>query len=623
MKKGWLKGWLVFHLIAVLLMPLALWASPAIERIEPPNWWVGMKNPHVQLMVHGVDVAKNAISIRYPGVKIESITHTANSNYAFVNISISPHALPGTLTLELRDGKALQTVPYELLARTPGSAERMGFNSADTILNLMPDRFANGDLSNDNIPGFADRVDRSNTESGRHGGDLAGLTAHLDYIAQMGFTAIWPTPLTENNQPLYSYHGYAATDTYRIDPRFGSNADYRAMVALASKKGIGVIADIVLNHIGSNHWWLKDLPSADWLSFNAKFVPTRHTRTAVSDPYAAAVDKENFTAGWFAATMPDMNQRNPLVATYQIQNTLWWVEYAGLSGLRVDTYGYSDTEFLAQWSKRVMQEYPNLNVVGEEWSDNPTVVSYWLRGAKNADGYTSNLPSAMDFPLHGVLRNALVLPEGDHSGLSALYEALVNDRLYPQPSNLVLFEGNHDTPRLFSVLNEDQALYRMAITYLLTMPRIPQLYYGTEIQMTSPKTRNDGAARLDFPGGWQGDQVNAFTGVGLNSAQKQAQEFVRKLLNWRKTQSVIHYGRLKHFAPLEGTYVYFRYDASHTIMVVFNKNAAETRLDLRRFREVLAPNSVATDVLTGQRMPLNNVLKLAGRSSLILQVQSQ
>ena len=623
MKNGWLKCWLLFHLIAVLLTPLALWASPAIERIEPPNWWVGMKNPHVQLMVHGVDVAKNAISIRYPGVKIESITHTANSNYAFVNISISPHALPGTLTLELRDGKALQTVPYELLARTPGSAERMGFNSADTILNLMPDRFANGDLSNDNMPGFADRVDRSNTESGRHGGDLAGLTAHLDYIAQMGFTAIWPTPLTENNQPLYSYHGYAATDTYRIDPRFGSNADYRAMVALASKKGIGVIADIVLNHIGSNHWWLKDLPSADWLSFNAKFVPTRHTRTAVSDPYAAAVDKENFTAGWFTATMPDMNQRNPLVATYQIQNTLWWVEYAGLSGLRVDTYGYSDTEFLAQWSKRVMQEYPNLNVVGEEWSDNPTVVSYWLRGAKNADGYTSNLPSAMDFPLHGVLRNALVLPEGDHSGLSALYEALVNDRLYPQPSNLVLFEGNHDTPRLFSVLNEDQALYRMAITYLLTMPRIPQLYYGTEIQMTSPKTRNDGAARLDFPGGWQGDQVNAFTGVGLNSAQKQAQEFVHKLLNWRKTQSVIHYGRLKHFAPLEGTYVYFRYDASHTIMVVFNKNAAETRLDLRRFREVLAPNSVATDVLTGQRMPLNNVLKLAGRSSLILQVQSQ
>ena len=609
-------------LIATLLTPLLASATPAIERIEPPNWWVGMNNSQVQLMLHGVDVAKNSVSLSYPGVKIESITHTANSNYAFVNLQIAPNALPGTLSIELRDGKALQRVPYELLARAPGSAARRGFDSSDAILNLMPDRFANGDLSNDNLPGFADVIDRSNTEFGRHGGDLAGLIKHLDYIAEMGFTAIWPTPLTENNQPQYSYHGYAATDTYRIDPRFGSNADYKNMVALARAKGIGVIADIALNHIGSNHWWLHDLPSADWLSFDAKFVPTRHTRTAVSDPYAAAVDKENFTAGWFVETMPDMNQRNPLVATYQIQNTLWWLEYAGLSGLRVDTYGYSDTEFLAQWSKRVLHEYPNLNVVGEEWSDNPTVISYWLRGSKNVDGYVSSLPSAMDFPLHGVLRNALVMPEGDHSGLSALYEALVNDRLYPEPANMVLFEGNHDTPRLFSVLDQDQALYRMAITYLLTMPRIPQLYYGTEIQMTSPKTRNDGASRLDFPGGWPGDQVNAFTGEGLNPAQKEAQEFVRKLLNWRKTQSVIQYGRLKHFAPLDGTYVYFRFDGSSKIMVVLNKNATETSLDLRRFREILPPNSVSTDVLTGQQTPLNDVLKLGRRSSLILQVQS-
>ena len=608
--------------IAILLLPIIASATPPIERIEPPNWWVGMKNTYVQLMLHGTDVAKNAISLNYPGVRIESITRTANSNYAFVNLQIAPDTVPGTLKLELRDGKTLQQLPYELLARAAGSAQRVGFDSSDVILNLMPDRFANGDQSNDNLPGFADQIDRGNTESGRHGGDLAGLINSLDYIAQMGFTAIWPTPLTENNQPRYSYHGYAATDTYRIDPRFGSNANYQRMVALARAKGIGVIADIVLNHIGSKHWWLRDLPSADWLSFDAKFVPTRHFRTAVSDPYAAFVDKENFTAGWFTETMPDMNQRNPLVATYQIQNTLWWVEYAGLAGLRVDTYGYSDTEFLALWSKRVMQEYPNLNIVGEEWSDNPSVLAYWLRGAKNADGYSSDLPSAMDFPLHGVLRNALITPEGDHSGLSALYEALVNDRLYPEPANLVLFEGNHDTPRLFSVLDEDQALYRMAITYILTMPRIPQLYYGTEIQMTSPKARNDGAARLDFPGGWSGDKANAFTGAGLSPAQKAAQEFVRKLLNWRKDQSVIHYGRLKHFAPQDGTYVYFRYDDSSKVMVVFNKNAEETSLDLRRFREVLAPNSVGTDVLTGQQMPLAQVLKIPGRANLILQVRS-
>ena len=611
----------VLGLMAFLTTPMLALATPAIERVEPPNWWVGMKSGELQLMLHGINVANNVISLSYPGVQIESITRTANSNYAFVNLRIAPNTVPGTVSIELRDGTALQRVPYELLAREAGSHARKGFNSSDAILNLMPDRFANGDLSNDNQPGFADVVARSNTESGRHGGDLAGLIQHLDYIAGMGFTAIWPTPFTENNQPQYSYHGYAATDTYRIDPRFGSNADYRRMVRLAKAKGIGVIKDIVLNHIGSKHWWINDLPSADWLSFEAQFVPTRHARTAVSDPYAATVDKENFTAGWFTETMPDMNQRNPLVANYQIQNTLWWVEYAGLIGLRVDTYGYSDTDFLAQWSKRIMQEYPNLNVVGEEWSDNPTVVAYWLRGAKNLDGYQSALPSAMDFPLHGVLRNALVMPEADHSGLAALYEALVNDRLYPEPANMVLFEGNHDTPRLFSVLNDDQALYRMAITYLLTMPRIPQLYYGTEIQMTSPKTRNDGAARLDFPGGWPGDRVNATTGLGLSAAQKQAQEFVRKLLNWRKTQPVIHNGSLKHFAPIDGTYVYFRYDGSQKIMVVLNKNVADTQLDLSRFREVLAANAVGTDVLTGQKLELGDILKVAGRSSLILQVQ--
>lgn len=591
-----------------------------IDRIEPPNWWVGMKSDRLQLMVHGPRIGDSKPELRYPGVRIDAVTRGANPNYLFIDLRIQPAARPGTITLEFQRDGQLHSVPYELLARQKGSAQRVGFNGSDVILNLMPDRFANGNPANDNLPGYADKVDRGNTDSARHGGDLQGIMDHLDYIAAMGYTAIWPTPLTESNQPRYSYHGYATTDSYRIDPRYGSNQDYRRMVALARQKGIGVIQDVVLNHIGSNHWWMRDLPAPDWLSFDGRFVPTYHARTAVSDPYAASVDRDNFTAGWFEQSMPDMNQRNPRVATYQIQNTLWWIEFAGLAGIRVDTYGYSDAAFLTEWSRRVMQEYPRLNIVAEEWSNNPVVVSYWLRGRTQTDGYVSHLPSAMDYPLHEVLGKALVDPDSLHSGLVDLYEALVNDRLYPDPANLVLFEGNHDVPRLFSVLNEDPALYRMALVYLLTMRRIPQLYYGTEILMTSPKQRDDGAFRLDFPGGWPGDRVNAFTGAGLTPAQKEAQAFLRQLLNWRKTQPVIHHGSLKHYAPLDGTYVYFRYDATAKVMVVFNKNATEKVLETARFRELLAPDSAATDVLSGQRFELRDSLTVPARSVLVLQL---
>jgi neopullulanase len=594
--------------------------SRAVDRIEPPNWWVGMKNDRVQLMVHGPKISDSKPGIDHPGVKIEAVKRTANANYLFIDLRIAPSAKPGSLKLTFTHGDAVYKVPYELLAREIGSAQRVGFNTSDAILNLMPDRFANGKPDNDNLPGFEDKVNRADTDSGRHGGDIQGIINHLDYIAAMGYTAIWPTPLTESNQPRYSYHGYAVTDTYRIDPRYGSNDDYKRMVTLAREKGIGVIKDIVLNHVGSNHWWMKDMPAPDWLSFDGRFVPTYHARTAVSDPYAAAIDRNNFTAGWFEKNMPDMNQRNPLLATYQIQNTLWWIEFAGLAGIRADTYSYSDAAFITEWSRRVMEEYPRLNIVGEEWSYNPVVISYWLRGRTQTDGYVSHLPSVMDFPLHEVLRKSLVEPDSLHSGLADLYEALVNDRLYPDPANLVLFEGNHDVARLFSILDEDPALYRMALVYVLTMRRIPQLYYGTEILMTSPKKRDDGAFRLDFPGGWPGDRVNAFTGEGLTAAQKDAQAFLRKLLNWRKTQTVIHHGKLKHFAPQDGTYVYFRYDKTDKVMVVFNKNSKEQTLETARFKEVLGSAAAALDVISGRRFELREKLTVPARSVLVLQV---
>ncbi len=597
-------------------------AAPAVDHIEPPSWWVGMKHPRLQLMLHGERIGEATVAIDHPGVSVLSTTRVASPNYLFVDLEIAPDAAPGMLDLRLQRGTEVQHQAYALQPRTPGSAQREGFSAKDVILNLVPDRFANGNPANDNQPGLADTARRHDDQAGRHGGDLQGIVDHLGDIAAQGYTMLWPTPLAENNQPRYSYHGYAATDLYRIDPRFGSNEDYRRMVATARDKGLGVIQDIVLNHIGSGHWWMKDLPSPDWLTHGGRFVPTGHFRTAVSDPYAAPADRDDFTQGWFTENMPDMNQRNPLVATYQVQNAIWWIEYAGLSGLRVDTYGYSDAAFLAQWSRRLMDEYPRLNMVGEEWSANPVVVSYWLRGKRNRDGYESHMPGMMDFPLHETLRRALVAEDGMFTGLNELYAAMANDQLYPEPMNMVLFEGNHDVPRLYSVLHEDLALWKMAIAYVLTMRGIPQLYYGTDVLMTSPTQRDDGATRRDYPGGWPGDAVNGFTGTGLSARQKEAQAFLRRLMTWRKTQPAVHRGRLLHYAPDRQTYTYFRLDGPRAVMVVLNKNREPVALRTDRFAEGLGGRRTGVDVLTGQRVEWRDVLTVPARGVMVIDLSS-
>ena len=607
-------------LLLLWSMACSALASP-IERIEPRNWWVGMKSDKLQLMVHGADIADFTPQLNYPGVHIDAVSAVANRNYLFIDLTIARDAQAGQMELLFKRGETSFTYPYALQAREKGSAARAGFTSADVILNLMPDRFANGDPSNDNVTGYPDKARRSDDEAGRHGGDIKGIAEHLDYIAAMGYTFIWPTPLVESNQPTYSYHGYAGTDTYKIDPRYGSNEEYKRMVELAKQKGIGVMQDIVLNHIGSGHWWMKDMPMKDWLSYDGEFIPTEHARTTVNDPYASQIDKRNFTSGWFTRDMPDMNQHNPFVATYQIQNAIWWVEYAGLSGLRVDTWSYSDAAFLSEWSRRVTEEYPNLNIVGEEWSINPVVVSYWQRGKVHANGYNSYLPSLMDFPLNDALRAALSEEGTNSSGFSELYKMLYDDTLYPNPNNLVVFEGNHDESRLFSILNEDLGLYKIALTYVATMRGIPQLYYGTEVLMTSKKSRDDGAARHDFPGGWAGDKVNAFTGTGLTAQQREAQEFVKKLLNWRKGQPEIHHGKLMHFNPDRGTYTYFRYDSNKIVMVVLNKNKSEVALATKRFREVLPEHVGGTDVISGKTYDLATTLTVPARSALILEIK--
>ena len=616
-RRGWWSaGLAMFWLVA----GLASAARPPGVAVYPPNWWVGMKEPRVQLMLAAPGIAAAEATLApTPGVRLLGTVRGDSPNYLFVDLAIAADAAPGDLTLRLARDGLVQTLRYPLQVRAPGSAERRGFDGRDVILNLMPDRFANGDPRNDRVAGYGDPADRS-APSGRHGGDLRGMADHLDYIAGMGYTQIWPTPLIENAQPAYSYHGYAATDLYRIDPRFGSNADYREFVAKARAHGLGVIQDVVPNHIGDHHPWLRDPPTQDWITHGGRFVPTRHGRTALADPYAAQVDRDDFTQGWFVESMPDLDQRQPLLATYLIQNAIWWIEYAGLSGLRVDTYGYSDNAFLAEWTRRILQEYPHFSMVGEEWSSHPAVVARWTNGW--VDG-KPGMPSMMDFPLEEALRKALVEPEGEYggNGLRRLYEAMVNDRLFTAPSRLVAIEGNHDMPRLWSVLGEDDATYRLALLYLATIPRVPQIYYGAEVLMTSPTERDDAAARRDFPGGWPGDAVNAFTGAGLSPRQAAMQAWMRALLTWRRTASAVHRGRFLHYMPAQGVYVYFRDDGVQRLMVVLGRNEAPVSVTLDRFAEGLRGATTARDVFAGTpAAPLGDTLVVPAHAAQVYEL---
>jgi neopullulanase len=602
---------------AVLFASSVQAQTTGIEHMEPPFWWAGMAHQKLQLMVHGSRIGELDATLSYPGVRIDGVTRVANKNYLFIDLTVAPDTKPGAFDIHF--GKSL-TYRYQLRARAPGSAQRQGFSSKDAIYQVMPDRFANGNPGNDSVKGLSEQADRS-LPGGRHGGDIAGMIARLGYIADMGFTQLWPTPLVENNMPAYSYHGYAATDHYKIDARYGSNEDYRRLSDEARKHGIGIIQDVVLSHIGSSHWWMKDMPTPDWVNHPDQFTPTRHHRVAVQDPYASREDSQNFTTGWFGKGMPDLNQTNPMVATYLIQNNIWWIEYAGLSGLRIDTYGYSDSAFLTEYTRRLMAEYPNLNMVGEEWHKSPAVVSHWQKGKINFDGYTSSLPSLMDFPLAEAMRSALASREPD-AGFTDVYETFSQDYLYPNPGNLVLFDGNHDLSRIYSVVGEDTGLYKIAIAWLMTMPRIPQFYSGSEILMTSDTgARNDASYRRDIPGGWAGDAVDTFGGKGLSGPQREAQQFVRKLVNWRKGAGVIHHGKTMHFGAENGTYVYFRYDGTRTVMVAMNRGPAQAVLPTARFAEILKGARAGTDVITGQRFALETALTLPSHAVVVLEIE--
>jgi glycosidase len=615
-------------LLSALVLSAFAWSAQAqsVDRVEPPFWWTGMKHRPLQLMLHGSQLDGLTARVQGPGVSLKRTTALPNPHYLVLDLDIAPGARPGPLTIELqRKGRTVLRQAYELRAREPGSANRQGFGPADAIYLVVPDRFANGEPANDTVEGLGDAADRSN-KGGRHGGDLKGIADHLDYIAGLGFTQLWPTPLVENRQPGYSYHGYSATDLYRVDPRLGSNEDYLRLVRHARAKGIGVMMDLAPNHIGSGHWWMEDMPAPDWLN-NAPprdYAETNHRHVAAQDRYAAQVDQVRFTDGWFVPTMPDLNQRHPVLATYLVQNAIWWIEAFGLTGIRADTYPYSDKAFLARWSGAIMAEYPRLSIVGEEMTDHASMVAYWLEGHRNRDGYVSHMPSMMDFPLHGSIRQALTEPEGQGYGvgLGRLYEALVEDQQYPHPEKLVLFNGNHDTSRIFSALGGDEGLMKLAAVYLATMARTPQWFYGDELLMGSPVERDDGLVRSDFPGGWAGDAVNGFTGQGLSDSQRRMQAFVRTLFGWRRSSAPVQRGKLLHYAPDRGTYAFFRVDAEsgQRVMVVLSKAGEPVTLDTRRFGQVLPRDARGTDILTGMTHELGSTLVVPPRSAMVIEI---
>ncbi len=631
----WLSG-VAVGLVAAVFTAAPSLAATAIDRIEPPYWWTGMREPSLQLMVYGQGVGGLQARVSHPGVRLRRSVPGDSPNYLFLELQLAANTAPGTMKIELlRGGKPVAQQPYTLHARAAGSAQRQGFGPQDAIYLLMPDRFAQAGVGSGPAckpgggspnPGI-DCVDRS-LPNARHGGNLAGMRKHLGYIADMGFTQIWPTPLTVNAQPSYSYHGYAVTDLYRIDPRFGSNEDYFAFVAEARAKGMGVIKDIVVNHIGSQHAWMSDLPTRDWVHHppGAAYTETNNTHISIQDPHAAPSDREGFVTGWFDRAMPDLNPRQPLLAEYLIQNTLWWIEAAGLSGIREDTFSYADKAFLARWSARVMAEYPRLNLVGEEMSDHAPMVAYWQRpgnGVRNRDGYATAMPSMMDFPLVGVLRKAFVVPESHQKGLFSLYEALGLDFVYPNAQQLMLFEGNHDMTRLGAAVDGDFRLMRMALAFVATAPRIPQFFYGAELGLIGPKTRDDGRLRQDFPGGWEGDSANAFTGVGLQPEQRALQDWLRRLLQWRKSSKLVHQGKTMQYMPQGGVYAFFRYQpgTAERVMVVFNKNNQAQALDTRRFAEMLDRPYKARDVITGAEQALGPTLGLPARSVTVLDLR--
>ena len=569
-------------------------AAPGITRIDPAFWWVGMKNPKLQLLVHGPGIGSSTATLAaYPGVALDGVQKVESANYLVINLTIGPDAKPGQLKLEFKGTKKL-TYAYELRARNTDPQRVQGLTQADFIYMLMPDRFANGDSKNDVVKGT--RVNHIARDSmyARHGGDIRGIQNHFAYFKQLGATAIWPTPLVENDMPRASYHGYAVTDGYRIDPRYGTNAEYAQFVKAAHADGLKVVQDIVLNHWGSFHYLFLDQPAADWFHQFPTFTRSNYNAYALNDPHGSQRDKMLYNDGWFDTTMPDVNQSNPLVATYLIQNFLWCVESTGIDGYRIDTYPYSEPQFLMAWGKAIADEYPQLTLFGEAWEATEAEQAFFAQNIlPPVNGFKSNLPGVLDFQVAFAIGDALKTENGD---LSKLYHALQADWLYVDATRNVLFLDNHDMSRFYSVIGEDFNKFKTSIAWLLTLRGTPQLYYGTEVLMKN-FSNPDGKVREDFPGGFAGDKTNYF--VSRPGQAGEAFDYVSKLANYRKAHPVLSSGKLMQFIPQDGVYTYFRYTDTDCVMVIANNTKDEKKVDGTRFAERTDGFSSGVEVVSG------------------------
>ena len=624
-------------LITAILMANVMTMSAAkksvIDRIEPTDWFVGMKNPTVQLMVYGQGIRDvKDVTTDYPGVTIDSLVRLDSPNYLLVYLNLS-NAQPGTMVLNF--GKA--KIPYQLKAREKKGEERLGFTNADVLYMLMPDRFAQGANHNPQIKGMRNYVEDRSKPSLRHGGDLNGIREHLDYFKELGVTALWFTPVMENDSPdsdngFSTYHGYATTNYYRVDPRFGSNEDYKRLCDEAHEKGLKIVMDMIFNHSGFEHPWTLDMPSKDWLnlpewlkesngSSNAQgtsFLQTSYKLTPVVDPYASKVDLKETTEGWFVPTMPDLNQHNPHLLRYLIQNSFWWIETVGIDGIRMDTYPYAYADAMAQWMKELNEEYPNFNTVGETWVTEPAYTATWQKDSKLTEN-NSHLKTVMDFSFYDKMNSAKhEETDGNFSGLQRLYNSFVYDYLYPNPSSVMAFIENHDTDR-FLGNGKDTLALKQALALLLTVNRIPQLYYGTEVLMNGTKEVTDGNVRKDFPGGFPGDERNCFTKEGRTKAEQSMFTWMSRLLHWRQGNKVITKGKQTQFLPYQGVYVVARQYQGKTALTVLNGTSKPTTMNVARYEEVIGKASKAKDILTGRYVDLSKNIELKPRQSLVLE----
>lgn len=609
-------------LLILLHILLSANAKVKITRIDPTDWYVGMKDPTLQLMVYGEGIRDAQVSTDYPNARIDSLVRLDSPNYLLVYMNLQG-AQPGEMKLQFSLNGQRTTEKYVLRSRTKAAEKRVGFSNADVLYLLMPDRFANGDTRNDVVKGMRDQCCDRSQPSLRHGGDLAGIARHLDYFTQLGVTALWFTPILENNSPSTEqkqscYHGYATTDYYKVDPRFGSNEEYCALIRACHERGLKVVMDMIFNHCGSSHPWQQDTPSSDWFNHPGYGLQTSYKLTPVLDPYAAEVDKEETTDGWFVESMPDLNQRNPHVIRYLIQNSIWWIETADIDGIRMDTYPYADRKAMAEWMKVIDTEYPNFNTVGETWVTEPAYTAAWQKDSRLSKE-NSYLKTVMDFAFFDRLSQAKnEETDGWWKGFNRIYNSLCYDYLYENPSSVLAFIENHDTDR-FLGNGKDATALKQALALLLTINRIPQLYYGTEVLLNGTKEVTDGNVRRDFPGGFPGDTHDCFTSTGRNTAENGMYEWLSRVLHWRKGNAIITQGSQKQFIPYQGVYVICRQLNGKTVMTVLNGRRSAAELNVRRYAEVIGNHTSARDITTGTTIDLTRNVPLSERQTLILE----